>query len=53
MDFKKGGERPISLWQSNLVESERIKEVPLFAILTRNISSNFSPEFLLICEYNS
>ena len=29
------------------------KEVPLLAILTRNISSNFSPEFLSICEYNS
>ena len=30
-----------------------LKEVPLFAILTRNISSNFSPEFLSICEYKS
>ena len=30
-----------------------VKGVPLFAILTRNISSNFSPEFLSICEYNS
>ena len=30
-----------------------LKEVPLLVILTRNISSNFSPEFLSICEYNS
>ena len=30
-----------------------IKEVPLPVILTRNISSNFSPEFLSICEYTS
>ena len=30
-----------------------IKEVLLLAILTRNISSNFSPQFLSICEYNS
>ena len=29
------------------------KEIPLHAILTRNISSNFPPEFLSICEYNS
>ena len=29
------------------------KEIPLLAILTRNIYSNFSPEFLSICEYNS
>ena len=31
----------------------RLKEVPLFAILTRNISSNFPPDFLSICEHNS
>ena len=31
----------------------KLKEVPLLAILTRNISSNFSPEFLSLCEYNS
>ena len=30
-----------------------VKEVPLLAILTRNISSNFPPEFLSIREYNS
>ena len=29
------------------------KEVPLLAILTRNIGPNFSPGFLLICEYDS
>ena len=30
-----------------------LKEVPLLAILTRNIYSNFSPDFLSVCEYNS
>ena len=33
--------------------NNNFKEVPLFAILTRNISSNFSLEFFSICEYNS
>ena len=41
-----------------VIKRERIglnwfKEIPLLAILTRNVSSNFSPEFLLIFEYNS
>ena len=41
-----------------VIKRERIglnwfKEVPLLAILMRNVSSNFSPEFLLICEHNS
>ena len=31
----------------------KLKEVSLFAILTRYISSNFSPEFLSLCEYSS
>ena len=38
--------REVSLYLS-------LKEVPLLAIFTRNIFSNFSPEFLSICEYNS
>ena len=33
-----------------VVKKENFKEVPLLAILTRNISSNFSPEFLPICH---
>ena len=36
-----------------MTQENLLKEVPLLAILTRNITQNFSPEFLSICEYNS
>ena len=35
------------------IDENSLKEVPLLAVLTRNISSNVSPESLSICEYNS
>ena len=39
-------------WQQIFKELQKtIKEVPLFAILTRNISSNFSPEFLYVITH--
>ena len=38
---------------SSRPKSPGFKEVPLFAILTRNISSDFSLEFFSVCQYNS
>ena len=37
----------------NQLNLTALKEVPLLTILTSNICSNFSPEFLSICKYNS
>ena len=44
----------ISDWSqlAQAVNAVLLKEVPLLAILLRNIYSNFSAEFLLICQYN-
>ena len=44
---------PPVLQRHKKASAYRAKEVPLLAILTRNVYSNFSPEFLSICEYNS